>query len=206
MPGDNNIDGTIKDGDRAGPRAAEKIMTAASELFYRQGIRAIGVDEIVRTAGVTKPSLYRSFASKDELAACYLRHYDREFWQRFDEAVAAHPGDPRAQIGAFLTRVSGRTRKAGYRGCGMTNAVVEYPDPHHPARLVSEKNKRELRWRLRAMAREMGARDADTLGDGLLLLIEGAYISGQLFGKDGPAGSVAENADMLIGASLEARP
>jgi AcrR family transcriptional regulator len=204
MTGDNNIDARIKSGDGSVPRAAEKIMQVARELFYRQGIRAIGVDEIVRTAGVTKPSLYRSFASKDELAACYLKQYDREFWGRFDEAVAAHPGDPRAQIIAFLTRVGKRTQKPGYRGCGMTNAAVEYPDHEHPARVVSEDNKKELRRRLRAMARAMGAGDAETLGDGLLLLIEGAYISGQLFGKGGPAKSVARNADLLIEASLDA--
>ena len=74
-----------------------------------------------------------------------------------------------------------------YRGCGMTNAAVEYPEPGHPARVVGEANKRELRRRLRAMAAGMGAADPDTLGDGLLLLIEGAYISGQLFGPGGPA-------------------
>lgn len=184
------------------PAAAEKILAVARDLFYRQGIRAIGVDEIVRTAGVAKPSLYRAFSSKDDLAASYLRRYDLEFWERFDEAVAAHPGDPRAQILAFLTRIGKRTQTPSYRGCGMTNAAVEYPEPDHPARKVSEDNKRELRRRLRAMAGEMGAADADTLGDGLLLLIEGAYISGQLFGNGGPAQSVARNAELLIGASL----
>ena len=68
----------------------------ARDLFYRDGIRAVGVDEIVRQAGVTKPSLYRSFPSKDELAASYLRQYEQEFWARFDQSVAAHPGDPQA--------------------------------------------------------------------------------------------------------------
>lgn len=200
MPDTNKIDPAAEIGHE--PRAAEKILNVARDLFYRQGIRAIGVDEIVRTAGVTKPSLYRSFSSKDELAASYLRTYDREFWGRFDEAVAAHPGDPRAQILAFLTRVGKRTQKPGYRGCGMTNAVVEYPEQDHPARLVSEENKRELRRRLRAMAKAMGAGEPDTLGDGLLLLIEGAYISGQLFGAGGPARTVARNTELLIAASL----
>ena len=200
MPVTNKIDPAAETGQE--PRAAEKILTVARDLFYRQGIRAIGVDEIVRTAGVTKPSLYRSFPSKDELAASYLRYYDREFWGRFDDAVAAHPGDPRAQILAFLTRIGKRTQRPGYRGCGMTNAVVEYPEHDHPARLVSEENKRELRRRLRAMAKAMGAAEPDILGDGLLLLIEGAYISGQLFGAGGPARSVARNAELLIDASL----
>jgi AcrR family transcriptional regulator len=185
------------------PRAAERILGVARKLFYLEGIRAVGVDEIVRRAGVTKPSLYRSFPSKDELAASYLRVYEQEFWKRFDAAVAAHPGDPRRQIIDFLSGVGTRAVMPGYRGCGMTNAAVEYPEPGHPARQVGEANKQELRRRLRAMARDMGAVDPETLGDGLLLLIEGAYISGQLFGPGGPAASVAENADRLIGASLK---
>jgi AcrR family transcriptional regulator len=183
-------------------RAAERILGVACDLFYKEGIRAVGVDEIVQTAGVTKPSLYRSFASKDALAASYLREYDRMFWERFDKSVAAHPGNPRAQIVDFLTGVGKRAVKPRYRGCGMTNAAVEYPEPGHPARVVSERNKRELRRRLREMATGMGAADPDVLGDGLLLLIEGAYISAQLFGPGGPAGNVAANADLLIGASL----
>jgi AcrR family transcriptional regulator len=184
------------------PRAADRILDVARKLFYLEGIRAVGVDEIVRRAGVTKPSLYRSFPSKDELAASYLREYEKAFWKRFDAAVAAHPGEPRKQIVTFLAGVGERAVMKGYRGCGMTNAAVEYPEPGHPARLVSENNKRDLRRRLRAMAAEMGAADPDTLGDGLLLLIEGAYISGQLFGPGGPAAAVARNADLLIESSL----
>jgi AcrR family transcriptional regulator len=183
-------------------RAADRIRDTARELFYREGIRAVGVDEIVTRAGVTKPSLYRAFPSKDELAAAYLRDYDQAFWQRFEEAVASHPGDPRAQLRAFFERLSRRAVRSGYRGCGLTNAAVEYPEPGHPARAVAEANKRVLRDRLTAMAAAIGAPDADALGDGLLLLLEGAYASGQLFGPGGPARSVATAADLLIGASL----
>src|SRR3954454_25003901 len=110
------------------PRAAERILAVARDMFYRVGIRAVGVDEIVRQAGVTKPSLYRSFPSKDELAASYLRAYELEFWERFDHAVAEHPGDPRKQIVRFLSGVGRRAVKPDYRGCGMTNAAVEYPE------------------------------------------------------------------------------
>ncbi len=187
-------------------RAVDRIRETARDLFYREGIRAVGVDEIVTRAGVTKPSLYRSFASKDELAASYLKDYDAEFWHRFDAAVAAHPGNPRAQLRVFLERLAKRAVKPGYRGCGLTNAAVEYPEPNHPARRVAEENKRELRRRLTEMAAEMGAAAPEVLGDGLLLLIEGAYVSAQLFGKDGPARSVAIIADQLIEANLKERP
>ena len=188
--------------DSAPPRAAERIRESARELFYREGIRAIGVDEIVSRAGVTKPSLYRSFASKDELAAAYLEDYDSAFWERFDAAAIDHPGDPRAQLLAYLDGLAQRATKSGYRGCGLTNAAVEYPQPGHPARKVAEAHKRALRERLVAMAKQMGARDSQVLGDGLLLLLEGAFASGQLFGKGGPARSLVAAAERLIDASI----
>src|SRR5690348_18414328 len=110
---------------QARPRAAERILDTARDLFYREGIRAVGVDEIVRQAGVTKPSLYRSFPSKDDLAATYLREYDKGFWQRFDAAVAVHPGDPRKQIIEYFTDVGLRSSDPVYRACVMINAEVE---------------------------------------------------------------------------------
>lgn len=180
------------------PRAIDKIRATARELFYRQGIRAVGVDEIVQRAGVTKPSLYRSFASKDDLAASYMRDYEGEFWKRFDAAAAEYPDDPRAQILAYLAHLSDRATRDGYRGCGLTNAVVEYPDSDHPARLVARGNKIALRKRLRDLAARMGAAEPNELGDGLLLLIEGALVSGQIFGKGGPSAVVAKAAEALI--------
>ncbi|RKK05600.1 TetR family transcriptional regulator [Pseudoroseomonas wenyumeiae] len=184
----------------AKPSAAVRIRQTAAELFYRAGIRAVGVDEIVNRAGVTKPSLYRAFSSKDELAATYLRDYCGIFWGRFDAARAAHPGDPRAQILAFLRGAGERAMQDGYRGCGLTNAAIEYPEPGHPARVVSEAHKQQLRATLREMAADMGASDPAALGDGLLLLIEGVYVSGQMFGHGGPAGAAAANAEKLIDA------
>ena len=156
------------------PRAAERILDVARDLFYREGIRAVGVDEIVRQAGVTKPSLYRSFPSKDELAASYLAAYEHGVLGALRRGGRGTSGRRRAkQIVAFLAGVGQRAVKPDYRGCGMTNAAVEYPEAGHPARLVGEANKRELRRRLRAMAAEMGAADPDTLGDGLLLADRG---------------------------------
>ena len=184
-------------------RAAERIRETARELFYRRGIRAVGVEEIVARAGVTKPSLYRAFASKDDLAARCLADDDREFWARFEAVVAAHPGDPRAQVAAIFARLAGRAVAPGYRGCGMTNAVLEYPGADHPARAVALASKRRLRERLGAIARELGAREPERLGDALLLLMEGAYASGQLFGPGGPAGAVAGAALLLIDAARE---
>lgn len=188
-----------------GARAGDRIRESAKQLFYREGIRAIGVDEIVRRARATKPSLYRSFPSKDELAAAYLRDWDSAFWQRFEAAVAAHADDPRAQLRLFLARLTRRMRQPGYRGCALTNAAIEYPQPGHPARRVAVANKRKLRRRLAQMAAAMGAREPRLLADGLALLLEGAFASSQLFRSGGPAGSIARVAEQLIEASLPRR-
>src|ERR1700678_2900717 len=82
--------------------AAQRIRETARDLFYRRGIRAVGVDEIVARAGVTKPSLYRSFASKDELATACLLDRSEDYLRRFDAAMAAYPDDPRAGFRAWL--------------------------------------------------------------------------------------------------------
>lgn len=189
--------------DKSAPRrAADRILAAARDLYYRLGIRAVGVEDIVARAGATKPSLYRAFGSKDDLTTRYLEEYDARFWSFFDAAVAAHPNDPRGQILSFLSGLSQRAATPGYRGCGLTNAAVEYPEAGHLARTIPLRNKAELRRRLREMARGMGAANPDALGDGLLLLIEGAYVSVHLFGTEGPARSLVENARRLIQASL----
>ena len=183
-------------------RAADRIRDTAFDLFYKEGIRAIGVEEIVSRAGVTKPSLYRAYESKDELIAAYLRDYDQRFRQRFEAPGAEHPDDPKAHLLAYLDYLSKRASSDGYRGCGLTNAVIEYPDPAHPAHQVGVESKQALRERLGEMCRAMGAHDPAELADGLLLLIEGSYVSGQAFGEGGPARVLGTAARHLIEASL----
>ncbi len=163
----------------------------------------MGVDEIVARAGVTKPSLYRSFASKDELAAVCLRDRSDDYLRRFDAVMVEYSDDPRAGFLRWLEQLSQRATKADYRGCALTNAAVEYPERKHPARMVAAANKKEFRERLKKSAAAMGAREPALLADGLLLLIEGAYASGQLFGADGPARVLARAADALIDAYRE---
>ncbi|WP_341705519.1 TetR/AcrR family transcriptional regulator [Ferrovibrio sp.] len=201
-PGQDGAETGAAGGKPAAPRAADRIRKTARELFYRAGIRAVGVEEIVTRAGVTKPSLYRSFPSKDELAAAYLRDYSTDFWQWFRADLdRAGSDDPRARLLAYFERMGKRASAGGYRGCGLTNAAIEYPEADHPARLVAQDHKAELRGVLRQMAAAMGARDPDQLGDALMLLIEGSFVTGQLFGEAGPAQAALQAATMLIDAA-----
>ncbi|MBX3485974.1 TetR/AcrR family transcriptional regulator [Phenylobacterium sp.] len=186
----------------AAPKAAERILATASELFYREGARAVGVDEIVVRAGTTKPSLYRAFESKDHLIAAYLEGRSADAWSWFEKAAAAHPGDPRAQVLDYIDALSGRALKGGYRGCGLSNAAIEYPEAGHPGRKVSVKHKEKLRERLRDLTRAMGARKPRKLADSLLLIIEGVHVTSQLFGAEGPAAAARGAAETLIDAHM----
>jgi AcrR family transcriptional regulator len=85
--------------DTAGRKLArDKVFEVAADLFYRKGVRAVGVDEIVKTADVAKISLYRSFPSKDDLVVAYLEDRNASFWRQWDDTFARHRDDPRAQL------------------------------------------------------------------------------------------------------------
>ena len=126
-----------------------------------------------------------------------LADRSEDYLRRFDAAMMECPDDPRAGFRSWLEQLSQRATKPDYRGCALTNAAVEYPERKHPARLVAAANKGSF-GRAEDSGTAMGAQEPALLADGLLLLIEGAYASGQLFGPDGPAGIVVEAADMLI--------
>ena len=102
---------------------------------------------------------------------------------------------------AYIRELSAKAVRRGYRGCGLSNAAVEYPSRDNPARQVAEANKKAYRKRLRELAAAMGARHPAVLGDALLLLIEGIYLTGQQ-SEDGPAQSAPAVAKLLIDASV----
>src|ERR1700720_1797787 len=122
--------------ERISPR--ERLLSVASELFYRHGIRAIGVEAIAEAAETNKMTLYRHFPSKDELVAEYLRRFAEEAKSSWDQLEADHPGDPLAQLRAWLKDMAAHLASGDERGCALANAAVELPDKDHPARRVIE--------------------------------------------------------------------
>ena len=190
--------GVISDGPKL--RVRDRIMQTASDLFYSRGIRAVGVDTIASEAGTNKMSFYRNFASKDELVAEYLRGEEREGWHWWDETVATQVGNPRAQLEALFDVLVSNACEHGSRGCALANAAVEITEPDHPARPVVEQYKAEMRRRFRQLARETGAREPDALGDALMLLWEGSYLTLLTLGQYGPAEGAAKAARALIAA------
>jgi AcrR family transcriptional regulator len=183
------------------PCVRDRIMETATDLFYRRGIRAVGVDAITSEAGTNKMSFYRNFVSKDALVAEYLRGEEREAWAWWDQTVARHAGDPRSQIESLFDVLVETTDDEDCRGCALANAAVEITEPDHPARPIIENYKAEMRRRFRQIAHELGAREADALGDALMLLWEGSYLSSLTFpGQNGPVQGAAKAARVLIAA------
>jgi AcrR family transcriptional regulator len=185
----------------AKPRVRDRIFETACDLFYKHGIREVGVDAIATAAGTNKMSFYRSFASKDELVAEYLDKKSREFWIWWDAIVSAHEGDARRQIEALFDAFVTSTCVADSRGCALANASVELAEAEHPGRQVALKQKAEMQRRFRGLAAQAGARKADELGDALMLLMEGGYLTRRTFGHGtGPLQNAALTARVLIDA------
>jgi AcrR family transcriptional regulator len=181
-------------------RAGEKVFEVAADLFYRESIRSVGVETLVKRADISKISLYRNFESKDDLIVAYLENRNADYWRKVDQIMAKRD-DPRTRLHALVDYVSGRATTPGYRGCPFINYAAEFPEPSHPGHRIAGENKREMRRRLVDLTKAIGARRPAQLADALFLLIEGAYASSQtLGGRSGPAANLSWAADALIDA------
>ena len=190
--------------DNGKKTAADKIFDTARELFYRRGVRAVGVDEIVCEAGVTKPSLYRAFKSKDALITACLEESGREGRDAIHAVLATAGGDPRARMDAVLRHFADKLNRPDYRGCPMSNVAVEFPEAAHPARTLVQEWKSDIRSTFLCLARGLKVADPAALADGLVLVIEGAIASHHVFGRQGPAHAMMQTCNALIEASLPA--
>jgi AcrR family transcriptional regulator len=180
-------------------RAGDRIFAVASDLFRNHGIRAVGVETIVKQAGVAKISLYRSFASKDDLVVAYLTNMNATYWANVDEHLARHDKDAVCQLRAYIAYIAESATTPGYRGCPFINYAAEFPDSSHPGHRVAQANRMEMRRRLLTWAKALNVAHPEKFADGLLLLIEGAYASSQTVGgPGGPAAALVWSVDALI--------
>jgi len=184
----------------------ERILAAARDLFYRHGIHAVGVDAIAEAAATNKMTLYRHFASKDLLIAECLRRLAAEFDATWDENAKAYAGDPSAQLLAWLRHLGEFKLNLAERGCAFINATAELPDKDHPARRVIEEHKGLHREKIIALCREAGLSDPELLADELFLLCEGARVSVQSVGREGPAKRLVDMLQGLIASHTKPRP
>jgi len=188
-------------------RVRDRIFETACDLFYRHGIHGVGVDAIAAEAGSNKMSFYRSFASKDALVAEYLREQEREYWAWWDGVVGRFPDDPRRQVEALFEAQLEIALSNGCRGCALGNAAAEISDDQDELSGLVREYKEQVRRRLHGMARAMGARDAGSLGDALMLLLDGGYFTRLIFPLgSGPISAALPAVRALIDAYLPREP
>jgi AcrR family transcriptional regulator len=188
----------MSDSPRTPPR--QRILDAADDLFRRVGIRGVGVEALAEAAGTNKMTLYRHFASKDELVAEWARGIIETKEAERDEIAAAHPGDPQAQLVDWSRRVAKKFAEMEERGSALGNALADLPDPDHPARRVIDAYRvREHDWVLR-LCREAGFPEADLAADQFYMMIEGAKACVQCIGLKRVGEHLMRSVDALIAA------
>jgi AcrR family transcriptional regulator len=191
---------------RPAPDTRRRILATASNLFYKRGVRAVGMQEVVTATGTGKSLLYREFASKDELVVAWLTQ-ERERW-RTESAreLAARAGDPAGQLLAIVGMVAEEIRAPDYRGCPFLNITTEFPDPENPGHRQAVAHLDEMRGTLEELARAAGAADPAALANYLTLVIDGMYTNGAALGPAGPAAAGTELAATLVGLYCPATP
>lgn len=154
----------------------ERLTAAAGRLFYRQGIAATGVDSVAAESGVSKPTLYARFGTKDALVVAVLRERHRQRRAALEDHLRAHAAlPPIDRMLSVFGWVLDQQRGEGARGCPFVNASVELAHAKDaPAREVIGRHKRWFRGVFADLAAEAGAADPLALASRVHLLVEGA--------------------------------
>ncbi len=170
--------------------ARERILDTADRLFRTEGIRVVGVERLVNESAVSRLTFYRHFPSKDDLVVAYLRNRSADEQRRIAAFRAAHPGDPRAVMRDIVASMRDDFGAVGFRGCPYINAAAEFSDPASPVRETVAAHRSWYRATMREIAVEIGSTDPDAAADDLVLLRDGAMISGYLGNPDDAAAAL----------------
>ena len=180
--------------------ARERLLAAAEELFYGEGINTVGIDRIIERAGVAKASLYDCFGSKEELIRSYLhaRHEARR--QRITEGLKRF-GTPREKLLGVFDIQGEAFRAQSYRGCPFVRASAEVK-PESAGRVVCDESREWMRSLFADLAREARARDPALLADKFLLLYDGAAVAAQMDASKASIANAKAVARLLLEENL----
>ncbi|SDW36937.1 regulatory protein, tetR family [Amycolatopsis xylanica] len=159
--------------------ARSRLLATATRLFYAEGLHAVGIDRIVAEAKVTRATLYRHFASKDDLVVAYLRGIHTMERDGFDKALAS--GLPAEDVlRAVAKSIAESIRSAQFRGCASLNAVAEYPDPEHPAHQAVLAHREWFLDAVTGLLAQVGEHPPEPAGRHFVMMRDGAMASGCL--------------------------
>jgi AcrR family transcriptional regulator len=173
--------------------ARQRILDAASELFYQHGIRATGVNAVVAHSGVAKATFFRHFPAKDDLVVEWLRQSGPRWLDRIRAELDVRAEPPAARLLTFFDLLGEWFAQADFRGCAFQNAAAEAAEADHPIRLAVRDYELEIRDYLRQTANEAGLPHPSQIADQLHVLAQGAIATAVAARSAQPA-SVARSA------------
>jgi AcrR family transcriptional regulator len=190
---------------RSSADTREYVLGVAHELFYWQGIRATGIDRVAAEAGVAPTTLYRLFASKDDLIAAYVERAGRLYREWFDTAASVGGADPREAILAVFDALTEQVQPQKCRGCPFLMTLAEFPDPAHPAHRAAVTVKTWVRDRFGQLTADLARRGradhSELLADQLSVIMEGVYASAQALTAAGPSRHARTIVESVLGVS-----
>ncbi|MFD6141199.1 TetR/AcrR family transcriptional regulator [Promicromonospora sp. NPDC060271] len=158
----------------------ERLIEAANELFYAQGLRAVSVDKVIERAGTTKVTFYRHFQSKDDLIVAYLESRAALERDGVDAAIAYGKGDVDVSLGLMADHTGAAACSPGFRGCPFINAAAEYPDPDSAVRKLVDAHRDWWTSAFERLVAPLGLADPAAIADDLMLLRDGIMVAGYL--------------------------
>ena len=180
-----------------------RILERAADLFYRRGITGVGMQEVAEHVPVSKPTLYKHFATKEELVAECLSSVDEKHFQWFVDQLARLPSHSEVPAVAVFDVLDKWIKSSVFRGCAFQNASVEVGASNPPAQLAVFRHKDRTRAWLRELAERSGVSPtvSATTAAHLMLLMEGAIITARVEDDETAGQSAKEAARILIGAA-----
>jgi len=176
----------------------ERILDVASQLFYQNGIRAVGIDTIIAQADVAKMTFYKHFKSKDLLVVEFLKRRD-EMWRAwFDSTVCRLAPKAEDRPLAIFDALEERFSRQDFRGCAFINTMVEIADGDHMAHQAAAEHKLNVQQRVRSILSEAGVKNSDELAGAFQLLMDGAIVTAVRERKPGSAQAAKKIAATLL--------
>ncbi|NJK57776.1 MAG: TetR/AcrR family transcriptional regulator [Pleurocapsa sp. SU_5_0] len=180
----------------------QQILETASQLFYQKGIQNVGINEIIATSGVAKRTLYRHFASKDDLIEAVMKHRATEWLRWFETAVRDRGNTAKERLLATFDVLREWYARPDFRGCPFINAVLEIADADHPAHEVSIGVRESIRMQIKQLAEQAGVKDSESFSQQYLLLIGGASLMATIEGVSGGANYAQQALATLINSAI----
>ncbi|HEY4393528.1 MAG TPA: TetR/AcrR family transcriptional regulator [Polyangia bacterium] len=184
--------------------ARDRLLAAANELFYEEGVHTVGIERVIERAGVAKASLYSTFGSKDELVHAYLQARADRRRRRISERIARHP-DARSRILAIFDLMGELAADPAFRGCAFYNASAEGPRKESKASRVCDDQRSWTAALFTELARDAGVAQPARLGRQLVLLYDGAMVGASMDRSPDAPAVAREMAEVLLDAEAPAR-